>query len=252
MTPETSERFSNRVENYVTFRPGYPDEIIDKLRGKIDLTPSSIIADIGSGTGISSELFLRNGNTVYGVEPNAAMREAAGEFLSHYDKFSAIDATAENTTLNEKSVDIITAFQAFHWFDNPEAKLEFKRILKKGGFLCLVWNERQLDSNEFLREYERFLVEYGTDYEKVRHDQITKESIEATFEKPFSVFTLSNEQILDFEGLKGRLLSSSYMPSAADMRFGEMTKNLFVLFSRFEEKGKIRIQYDTNIFYGMI
>ncbi|MCB1023443.1 MAG: class I SAM-dependent methyltransferase [Acidobacteria bacterium] len=249
---DPTTRFSNRVENYVKFRPGYPDEIVQHLSRKIDLTPASVIADIGSGTGISSKIFLENRNTVYGVEPNAAMRSAAETYLSAYDNFIGIDGAAENTTLDKQSVDIITAFQAFHWFDNPAAKLEFKRILRKGGFLCLVWNERKLDSNEFLRDYERFLVEYGTDYEKVRHDQITKDSIEASFEKPFSVFTLSNEQILDFEGLKGRLLSSSYIPSETDAKFDEMLKNLFTLFSRFEEKGRIRIQYDTNVFYGMI
>ncbi len=245
-------RFSNRVENYIKFRPGYSAEIIQELSRKIDLTPASVVADIGSGTGISSKLFLENRNVVYGVEPNAAMRNAAKELLSGYDNFIGVEGAAESTTLNEESIDIITAFQAFHWFDNPKARLEFKRILRKDGFLCLVWNERQLDSNNFLRDYERFLIEYGTDYGKVRHDQITRESIETSFEKPFSVFTLSNEQILDFEGLKGRLLSSSYMPSETDAGFAEMVKTLFTLFSRFEEKGRIRIQYDTNVFYGMI
>ncbi|MEZ5345018.1 MAG: class I SAM-dependent methyltransferase [Pyrinomonadaceae bacterium] len=245
-------RFSDRVENYVKFRPGYPPTLIDELKGKIDLRKTSLVADIGCGTGISSKLFLDNGNKVFGVEPNAAMRNAAENELAEYGDFIPVDGTAERTTLNDSSVDIVAAFQAFHWFDNREAKLEFRRILKNDGFLCLVWNERQLDSNEFLREYERFLIRHGTDYEMVRHDQITKKTIERSFEKPFSAFTLENHQVLDFEGLKGRLLSSSYIPSETEPGFDEMLKNLITLFSRFEEKGRIRIQYDTNVFYGTI
>src|SRR5687768_13322655 len=105
----TIERFSNRVENYVKYRPGYPKEMLDLFREKMNLTENSVIADIGSGTGISAKVFLENGNEVFGVEPNAAMREAAEEFLWEFSKFKSVSGTSENTTLPERSVDIIIA-----------------------------------------------------------------------------------------------------------------------------------------------
>ncbi|HVE57072.1 MAG TPA: class I SAM-dependent methyltransferase [Pyrinomonadaceae bacterium] len=170
----TVERFSNRVENYIKYRPSYPKEILEVFRGGMNLTLNSVIADIGSGTGISARLFLENGNAVFGVEPNAAMREAAEEFLKAFPKFESVDGTAENTNLPDNSVDFVIAAQAFHWFDKDRTPAEFRRILRSDGFAALIWNERQLDSNAFLRDYEELLKNYGTDYEKVRHDNLDK------------------------------------------------------------------------------
>ena len=246
------ERFSNRVENYVKYRPVYPREILDFLRDEADFTKSSIVADIGSGTGISARLFLENGNTVYAIEPNKDMREAAEKFLKEFPNFRSIDGTAENTTLKDESVDFIVAAQAFHWFNNREAVAEFKRILKTGGFIVLIWNERQLDSNEFLRRYENLLKEFGKDYEKVRHDNVNRKDLEKIFKTQLFSKTFQNRQTLDYNGMKGRILSSSYMPSEKDENFKDLEKNLKTLFADFEENGKITILYDTKVFCGKI
>ncbi len=248
----TVERFSNRVENYIKYRPNYPKEILEVFRDEMDWHENSAVADIGSGTGISAHLFLENGNEVFGVEPNAAMREAAEEFLKDFPKFKSVDGTAENTNLLDNSVDFVIAAQAFHWFDKDKTPTEFRRILREDGFVGLIWNERQLDSNAFLRDYEELLKKYGTDYEKVRHDNLDKEIFEKSFQADFSVKTFLNVQTLDFEGLKGRVLSSSYMPSENDSRFEPMIIELQRLFEKYAESGKIQILYNTNIFYSRL
>src|SRR5688572_15000399 len=150
-------RFSSRVENYIKFRPGYPKEVIDILKTDCGLTESSKVADIGSGTGILSELFLKNGNRVFGVEPNEPMRTAAERLLSAFPEFVSVDGSAEATRLEAGSMDFVAAGQAFHWFDRDAAKTEFKRILKPEGWVVLIWNERSIDSTPFLREYEKLL-----------------------------------------------------------------------------------------------
>ena len=245
----TVERFSNRVENYVKYRPGYPPEVLEVFRTEMSLTQNSVIADIGSGTGISTRVFLENGNKVFGVEPNAAMREAAENFLKDFPKFESVDGTAENTNLPDNSADFITAAQAFHWFDASKTRAEFGRILRAKGFVVLIWNERLLDANDFLREYENFLVKYGTDYENVRHDNIDERKLRDFFQNDFSRQTFRNIQTLDFSGLKGRILSSSYMPTETDARFSLMIDELKSIFDKYEENGKIEVLYDTNIFY---
>lgn len=252
MSTNTVERFSNRVANYVKYRPDYPGEIIEFLRAELNLQTDSIVADIGSGTGLSTKLFLENGNTVYGVEPNAAMRAAAEEFLKDFPNFKSVDGTSENTTLADSSIDFVTAAQAFHWFDAEKTRPEFRRILKPEGFVLLIWNERQLDTNEFLREYEKFLLEYGSDYAKVRHENISDERLRDFFEGDFKTETFQNKQVFDFEGIKGRVLSSSYMPTDGDARFAEMTKSLRSLFTKHAENGRITVLYDTNVYYGKL
>jgi len=247
-----SERFSNRVENYVKYRPDYPKEILQLFRVEMNLQKDSVVADIGAGTGISAKLFLENGNTVFGVEPNAAMREAAENFLHSFPNFTSVDGTAENTTLEEKSIDLIVAAQAFHWFNQTDTRKEFKRILKDKGFVVLMWNERQLDSTAFLRDYERLLIEFGTDYQTVRHENITKETLQDFFQTDFQQAVFPNKQTVDFDGLRGRMLSSSYIPSEENPRFEAMLKNLKSLFAEHAENGRIDILYDTKIFYGQI
>ncbi len=252
MSNATVERFSNRVENYVKYRPDYPKEVLQLFRDEINLQDDSVIADIGSGTGISARLFLENGCRVFGVEPNAAMRAAAENFLKGFPKFKSVNGTAENTTLENETVDLVVAAQAFHWFDKEKTREEFKRILKKKGFVALLWNERQLDTTEFLRGYEQLLIEYGTDYAAVRHDNIGEEILQDFFQTDVKQKTFSNVQTLDFNGLKGRMSSSSYMPTEENPRFSEMLENLKTLFAEHAENGKIEIIYDTKIFYAQI
>jgi ubiquinone/menaquinone biosynthesis C-methylase UbiE len=246
---DTVERFSNRVANYVKYRPGYPPEVIELFRSELGLTPESIVADIGSGTGLSAKLFLENGNKVYCVEPNESMRAAAEEFLKDHPNFVSIDGTAEHTMLPDSEVDLIVAAQAFHWFEPEGTRNEFKRILKPGGYVVLMWNERQLDTTPFLREYEQLLLKYANDYEKVRHENVTVDVLEDFFHKPFAQKTFENIQVLNFEGLKGRLLSSSYMPWEDDPKYPAMIEELSSLFAKHAESDKIKIFYSTNVFF---
>ncbi|MBS1794324.1 MAG: class I SAM-dependent methyltransferase [Acidobacteria bacterium] len=245
----TVERFSDRVENYVKYRPGYPPELLAVFHNEMGLHTSSVIADIGSGTGISAKIFLENGNRVYGVEPNAAMRAAAENFLQEFAEFRSVDGTAEKTGLPDGAVDFVVAAQAFHWFDREKTRAEFARILRPNGFAALVWNERQLDTTPFLRGFEELLKKYGTDYEKVRHDNLDKENLKDFFRTDFRSKSFLNAQTLDFEGVKGRMLSSSYIPAAGDSRFEPMNAELRLLFEKYAESGKIQILYNTNIFY---
>lgn len=248
----TVERFTNRVANYVKYRPSYPPEVLRFLQDELKLRSDSIIADVGSGTGISTKIFLENGNPVYGVEPNAPMRAAAEEFLRDFPNFRSVDGTSENTTLEDRSIDFVTAAQAFHWFEPEQTRAEFKRILKPAGYVVLIWNERQIETNEFLREYEKFLLEFGTDYAKVRHDYLPKEKLGAFFTGGFQTASFQNAQIFDFEGLKGRMLSSSYMPNETDARYAEMTKSLHGIFTKHAENDRIAVLYDTNVYYGKL
>jgi SAM-dependent methyltransferase len=243
-------RFSNRAENYARYRPGYPEAVIDILRSDCGLGETSIIADVGSGTGILSELFLKNGNQVFGVEPNAAMRAKAERLLEKFASFVSINAPAEATTLESGSVDFITAAQAFHWFNRQKCREEFARILRAGGWVVLIWNERLLDSTPFLSDYEDLLLRYGTDYEKVRHENVTGEIAKFFAPEGFAMKTLENSQRFDFESLKGRVLSASYTPEPGESNFEEMLSKLEEIFNANETDGLVSFDYETRVYYG--
>ncbi len=248
----TIERFSSRVENYVKYRPDYPLEVLRLFQTEMNLQKSSVVADIGSGTGISTRVFLENGNKVFGVEPNAAMRAAAENFLREFVNFTSVDGTSDATTLDNKSVDFIVAAQAFHWFDRERTRAEFKRILKDKSFAALIWNERQLDTNGFLRAYEKFLICFGIDYEKARHENIGEDIFRDFFQTDYKTATFENIQTLDFAGLKGRMLSASYMPNERSLNYETMINELKLLFAEYAKDGKIDIIYDTKIYYSRI
>jgi len=254
---DSTERFSDRVDNYVRYRPGYPAGVLDVLCQETGLTPASVIADVGSGTGISAALFLRNGNTVYGVEPNAEMRHAAESLLASdpetFARFRSVDGTAEATTLPARSVDYVVAGQAFHWFDAERARAEFARILRPGGWLVLMWNSRRQDSTPFLRAYESLLERFGTDYRQVRHTNIDPEALRPMFAGgDFTRRVLYNEQRFDLDGVRGRLLSSSYTPSASEPGYEPMLRELERIFAAHAEDGEIRFEYDTELYIGHV
>jgi SAM-dependent methyltransferase len=248
-----TERFSSRVENYVKYRPGYPQEIIELLKAECGLAESSVIADVGSGTGILSELFLKNGNKVYGVEPNREMRAAGESLLQRYPNFKSVEGTAEVTTLEALSVDFVTAGQAFHWFDREKARREFMRILKPGGWVAFLWNERRTDKTPFLVAYEKMLIEYGTDYEAVNHTNIDDSVIYEFFSpRDFHLKIFETRQVFDFESLKGRLLSSSYVPEEGQPGYAPLLKELERIFQAHEINGEVAFEYDTKIYYGQL
>ncbi|MDB6006935.1 MAG: SAM-dependent methyltransferase [Prosthecobacter sp.] len=250
MSSAPEQRFSDRVENYVRYRPSYPEEIIPLLEREASLTPQSVIADIGSGTGISAELFLRAGNAVHAVEPNREMREAAERLLVNYPNFHSINASAQATTLPNHSVDFIVAAQAFHWFNTPETRAEFSRILKPGGHVVLIWNERKLDSTPFLQAFEQLLLTFGTDYTAIRHENVNTAALDSFFSGAYATHSFANEQRFDFEGLKGRLLSSSYAPAAGQPRHDEMIAELRRIFDAYETSGQVCFEYDTRVHVG--
>ena len=247
---DTVARFSNRVENYVKYRPDYPREIVGFLTETCGLTKETTIADIGCGTGISTRMFLENGNRVIGVEPNAAMRSAAVEFLAKFPWFQPVDGTSDATTLADSSVDMIVAAQAFHWFEPDKTRAEFQRILKPGGYLVLIWNELQLDTTPFLVDYEAVLEKYAYDYGTVRHENIKPAELLHFFQKEYGTVMFHNEQVFDFDGLKDRVLSSSYMPIDGDERYAGMLEELQAVFAKHAENGKIKVLYDTKVYFS--
>lgn len=252
VTPDPTLRFSNCVSDYVRFRPRYPDAVIPLLRREIGLQPNWTIADIGSGTGFSCELFLKHGNTVVGVEPNEEMRAAGDELLKSFPRFHSVSGTAEGTTLENGSVDAIVAGQAFHWFDVERARAESSRILKAAGWAILMWNTRRTAQSKFLQDYEQMLNTYGIDYHKVRHEKIDDAQFSRFFANGYQRRLLPNEQIFDFEGLKGRLLSCSYVPTAEHPNFKPMLAELKRIFDLHQRAGSVRFEYDTEIYFGRL
>jgi ubiquinone/menaquinone biosynthesis C-methylase UbiE len=249
---DSTQRFSSRVGNYVRYRPSYPPAVLDLLKTECGLTVASVIADIASGTGIFTRILLENGNHVFGVEPNAEMRRAAEESLRSYRHFTSVAGTAEATTLADHGVDLVTAAQAAHWFDREKARREFIRIGKPGSWTVLLWNERRTDSTEFLRAYEKLLVDYGTDYQDVRSERTTQQ-IE-TFFAPvqFKVRTFDYQQEFDYLALEGRLLSSSYTPQAGDSRYEPMLRELRRMFDEYRVSDRVAFEYDTRVYYGQL
>lgn len=246
-----TERFSTRVDNYVRYRPGYPPAVVALLREECGLNGSSVVADLGSGTGILAELFLREGCRVYGVEPNRDMRAAGERLLRDYPDFHSLDATAEETTLAGRSVDFITAGQSFHWFDRPRARTEFARILRPGGWLVIIWNERRTDTTPFLRAYEQLLHAYGTDYAQVMHQNVDESSLRPFFGAAgFRLKTFDNRQVFDFDGLRGRVLSSSYVPEPGDPRHAPLLRRLAAIFDAHQLNGRVSFDYETKVYYG--
>jgi SAM-dependent methyltransferase len=248
---DSKQRFSNRVADYVRYRPGYPSAVREILRTECGLKSGYVIADIGSGTGFLSELFLKNGNRVFGVEPNEAMRQAGEEYLASYDGFASINGSAESTTLDDLSVNFVTAGQAFHWFDQNRARTEFIRILKPAGWVVVIWNERLTDTTPFLRDYESLLRKFGTDYASVKESYPSEQHMRDFFgPNAYAGRTLPNFQEFDFAGVAGRLRSSSFIPAADHPNFAPMMEELQRIFTDYNQDDRVRLEYSTRIYFG--
>lgn len=248
--PDSLTRFSSRAEAYAKYRPGYPPGLIEILKTECGLTPSSAVADIGSGTGILTELLLKNGNRVFAVEPNEAMRAFAENSLKQYKQFVSVDGSAEATSLPKDSVDIVIAAQAFHWFDREKTKREFRRVLKPNGWAVLVWNERRLNSTPFLRAYENLLLRYGTDYQEVRQENVASELAEFFAPDEFKLMELDNFQHFDLTAFLGRVESASYTPEPGHPNFEAMRLELKRSFEEHNRDGTVAFEYDTKIYFG--
>jgi len=226
--------------------------LVENLKTSCGLQSKSIIADVGSGTGILTEMFLKSGNRVFAIEPNQEMRHAGERLLQSFSGFTSIAGTAEETTLPDASVGLVTVGQAFHWFDAARARQEFRRILAPDGWVVLVWNDRRTDSTAFLAGYEQLLRDYATDYDQVNHKRIDASSLRDFFQAEPDTKTFSNFQHFDFESLRGRLLSSSYAPDIGQPGHAEMMEDLQRLFETHQTKGRVTFEYDTVVHCGRL
>jgi SAM-dependent methyltransferase len=248
-----TQRFSNRVDNYVKYRPSYPNEVLDFLAKQARLSNQSVITDIGSGTGIFTKLLLDKGYTIYAVEPNDAMRKYADEDLKGYNTFHSINGTAEESTLADHGVDLVVCAQAFHWFDQEKTKAEFKRILKSNGLVALIWNNRQVEADAFAIAYELLLQQQGSDYNEVNHRNITDVDFNNFFRTgKYELAKYSNIQVFDLDGLAGRAFSSSYVPpkdTEAGMQFMDELRQLF---DQYQIDGTVNFEYQTEVYLGKV
>lgn len=246
-----TERFSDRVDDYVKYRPHYSRDVVAALREACGLQPEHTIVDVGCGTGLLALIFLDAGNTVVGVEPNPQMRRAGEEYLSSFAPFRMIDGSAEATTLPAQCADFVIAGQAFHWFKPDDARREFARIVRPAGWVVLVWHDRDTEATPFLRSYEEFLVRYSTDYTTVAHNKVANYSALERFYSPdrMNVIVQDTEQTFDLDGLRGRLMSSSYAPREGPQA-ERMLEALPLLFEQYEQGGRVILKYKTRIYYG--
>jgi len=249
----SKERFSGRVETYTKYRPSYPPEAIDYLYKVVGLSDRSEVLDVGAGTGIFTRLLLERGTRVTAVEPNREMREAAMEASGDDPRFKAVAGSAEKTGLSDASCDFIVSAQAFHWFDQEAARLEFRRLLKPGGKAILVWNTRLTSGTPFLEGYERLLQGLGTDYGQVNYRNVSREMLVGFFKKEaLREARFPNRQVFDFDGVAGRLLSSSYSPQPGHPGYEPMMRGLRELFDQCQENGTVNFEYVTEVYWGEV
>jgi SAM-dependent methyltransferase len=248
---DATRRFSDRVEHYVKYRPRYPVAVLDILRGECGLNHGWVVADVGSGTGFLSELLLRNGNRVFGVEPNREMREAGEKLLAAYPRFASVDGRSEATTLVDASVDLVVAGQAFHWFEPVATRREWNRILKATGWTAIVWNHRRHEASAFMRDYGAFMKRHG--YERHGQEKLPnhdKEAIRRFLGGNSELHSCPNRQELDWDGLLGRTLSNSRIPLPGTPGYEAMLADLRRLFEVHGQSGNVTIEYQTNVFLG--
>ena len=245
-----THRFSSRVSDYVRYRPHYPRELIAWLRDTVGFAPAWRVADVGSGTGIFSKLLLENGNVVIAVEPNDAMRVEAESALSSFPNFESVRGTAEATTLAEHRVDLVTAAQAFHWFDPVATRREFARILKPGGWTLVVFNTRR-SASPFMRAYDEFLHTRAVDYGFVDHRLVDSGRLR-NFLGDYREWRFNFSIEHDLEGVFGLSKSSSYTPAPDHPQHESFYAALRALFEAHERNGHVDFLYETEAYLGRV
>jgi SAM-dependent methyltransferase len=245
--------YAVRAEYYAKYRPRYPEDLLQVLREECGLLPDWVIADIGSGTGLLTELFLKNGNAAFGVEPDQAMREAGQHYLRSYAEFGSVAGTAERTTLPGGCADIVTVGQAFHWFDPVHAKAEFRRILKPDGWVALVWYQPADGGSPFLRSQSEVMGKYMRAQAPPPPNGLSEEALSRFLgEERSAVRTVEGLSILDLEGFKGAMLSSAYAPAPGDCDFEPMLAELTEAFEHHQQDGSVRIPITFRLCFGRI
>jgi len=245
-----TERFSSRADHYARYRPSYPPAAIELLRTRCGLARGAVVADLGSGTGILTELLLQSGAEVFAVEPNAPMRAAAEARLQCYPNFHSLEGSAEATTLAPASVDLLVAGQAFHWFDASRARAEALRVLRADAAAALLWNERPSEASAFLAEYESLLLKHAADYARITASRADPAAMRGFLGEAMELAAFPNEQVLDFAGLQGRLMSSSYAPEPGHPQYQPMMAGLREIFARHQHDGHIVMPYSTLVYFS--
>jgi SAM-dependent methyltransferase len=249
MTHDAMSRFSLRVEDYIRYRPAYPGAVVDAITAC--LGGPSPVADLGAGTGIFTGQLLKQGHTVYAVEPNNAMREAMERQFAGHPRCHATAGQAEATTLPNASVDAITAAQAFHWFGVEATRVECQRILRPGGHAFLIWNERLVEGS-FLEAYEALLHHYAIDYAEVDHRQVAARINQFFGGEHATLHTFSHAQHFDWDGLAGRTRSCSYVPPEGHARHAPLMEGLRALYHAHAAQGRVTFRYTTQLYAGDI
>lgn len=247
---DPKERFSDRAIAYHANRPRYPKALLDELKRHCGIESGSVVADIGSGTGILSELFLQNGNTVYAIEPNAPMRAIAEQNLGSNPRFYSVAGTAEETTLPSSSVDLIIAGQAFHWFDREKVRPEFARVLRPDGSIVLVWNERVPDSSAFAKDYEAALKTHSLDYNVMDPKKVSRDlhGLGDFLGPQMRVVKLHHSARVTFEQLSGLAASASYAPLPGHPKYEGFRTALTDAFTAHAEDGTVPLDYEMKAY----
>jgi SAM-dependent methyltransferase len=245
-----TERFSSRAQDYARYRPGYPPQALELLTRHCGLVPGAAVADVGSGTGLLTAPLLERGAEVFAVEPNDNMRVAAEEQLRAQPRFHSVNGSAEATTLASASIDLWVAGQAFHWFDVAAARREALRIARPGAWGALLWNERPGDPGAFLVAYDALLRRYAPEYEKIVASRAEEASMRAFLGGVMQQASFPNQQVFDFEGLRGRLMSSSYAPQSGNPAHAPLLAELRQLFEQQQRGGHIIFPYQTLVYFG--
>ena len=249
---KSTERFSSRVDNYVRYRPSYPPAAIELLQQRCGLTPRAVVADLGSGTGILTQLLLPHAAQVAAVEPNDPMRAAAEAALGGDPRFLSVSGTAEATTLGAASTDLVVAGQAFHWFKVGPARAEALRITRPGAFGALLWNEHPASGSPFLADYERLLRRHASEYDAVVGSRVDEPAMREYLGAGMQCATFPNQQSFDYEGLVGRLMSSSYAPEPGHAEHEPLLAGLARVFAAHEHGGRILFPYVTLVYFAQL
>lgn len=250
---DPTQRFSNRVENYVKYRPTYPKELLPWMAQKCGFQSAWRVADIGSGTGILSKMLLMNGNPVYGVEPNKEMREAAERLIGITPYFRSVNGTAEATTLADQSVELVCAAQAYHWFEPIRTRLEFRRILRQSGYALLVWNCRNSDASPFMHRYEQTLLELIPQYRSQKNaDQGSDSGARGLFSSDPMIQTFSHSVSHNWQSLSGLALSASYVPLMGHKGHHALMEGLKNLYDKHQKGDSVQMVYQTRAYLGKI
>lgn len=248
-----TDKFSGKADVYSKSRPSYPNEYIDYLFSANSLNETSKVADIGSGTGILSRQLLKRGLNVITVEPNDDMRRKAEQDLNEFEHFISIKASAEETTLPDKNLDLVIAAQAFHWFDQEKFKCECKRILKKDAKVALVWNSRD-SSNPLIIENAEIFKKYCPSFYGFSGGIGEDEEIFTRFyrEGKYEYKRFPNDITLDFNGFLGRNLSASYSLKPEDKDYQLFMEAITDLFEKYNNGGKIVMPNYTRSYLGHV